>query len=87
MIVCVSVSLVTFEQEEGSSMKFRHDTGCLLWDPEIWCGIDHRPITMAARSKTRTVLAPSNTGIVGSNSTQGMDVCVCVYSMFVLSSV
>jgi hypothetical protein len=26
-------------------------------------------------------------GMVGSNPTQGMDVCVCVYSVFVLSCV
>jgi hypothetical protein len=44
-----------------------------------------RPITVAARSKAWTVLARSNTGIVGSKPTQGMDVClhffcVCVGS-------
>jgi hypothetical protein len=45
------------------------------------------PITMAARSKAWTELARSNTWIVGSNPTQGMDVCVCVcvYSVFMLS--
>jgi hypothetical protein len=43
------------------------------------------PITVAARSKARTVFALSNAGIVGSNPTHGMDVCiVCVYSVFVL---
>jgi hypothetical protein len=42
------------------------------------------PIRVAARSKTSTVFARSNAGIVGSNPTQGMDVCiVCVYSVFV----
>jgi hypothetical protein len=36
-------------------------------------------VTAAARSKTCTVFARSETGIVGSNPTQGMDVwCVCV---------
>jgi hypothetical protein len=40
------------------------------------------PITVAARSKTWTVFARWNTGIVGSNPTWGMDVsvrlfCVC----------
>jgi hypothetical protein len=45
------------------------------------------PITVAARSKALTVFARSNIGIVGSNSTQGMDVCVCDYSEFVLSCV
>jgi hypothetical protein len=40
---------------------------------------------MAARSKAWTVFARTNTVIVGSNPTQDMDACVCVYSVFVLS--
>jgi hypothetical protein len=43
-------------------------------------------ITAAARSKARTVFARSNTVIVGSNSTQGMDVCMRLF-LFVLSYV
>jgi hypothetical protein len=46
-----------------------------------------QPITVAARSKAWTVFARSNTGIVGSNPTQDMDVCMCFYSVFVLSCV
>jgi hypothetical protein len=43
------------------------------------------PITVAAWSKVLTVFARSNTEIVCSNPTQGMDVCiVCVYSVFML---
>jgi hypothetical protein len=38
-----------------------------------------RPITAAARFKTWTVFARSNTGIVGSNPTRGIDVCVCLF--------
>jgi hypothetical protein len=34
------------------------------------------PITVTTRSKAGTIFACSNTGIVGSNPTQGMDVCV-----------
>jgi hypothetical protein len=45
------------------------------------------PIIVAARSKAWTVFARSNAGIVGSNPAQGIDVCVCVYSVFVLSCV
>jgi hypothetical protein len=45
------------------------------------------PITVAARSKAWTVFSSSNIEIVGSNSSQGMDACVCVYSVFVLSCV
>jgi hypothetical protein len=40
------------------------------------------PITVAARSKA--VFARSDAGIVGSNPTRGMDLCVCAYSVFVL---
>jgi hypothetical protein len=43
------------------------------------------PITVSARSKAWTVFTRSNTGIVGSKSTQGMVACiVCVYSVFVM---
>jgi hypothetical protein len=42
------------------------------------------PVTVAERSKACTVFARSDAGIVGSNPTQGMDVCVCVrFSVFV----
>jgi hypothetical protein len=39
------------------------------------------PTTVAARSKAWTVLASSNTGIVGSNSTQSMDVRVRLFCL------
>jgi hypothetical protein len=41
------------------------------------------PITVAAQSKACTVFDRSKAGIMGSNSTLGMDVCD-VYSVFVL---
>jgi hypothetical protein len=41
----------------------------------------HWPITVTARSKVWTIFALTNTRIVGSNPTQGMN--VCVYSVFV----
>jgi hypothetical protein len=44
-------------------------------------------IKVAARSKGWTVFARSNAGVVGSNPTEGMDVCVRVYSVFLLSCV
>jgi hypothetical protein len=37
--------------------------------------------------KAWTVFARSNAGIAGSNPIEDMDVCVCVYSVFVLSFV
>jgi hypothetical protein len=36
------------------------------------------PIIVAARSKPWTLFARSNSGTVGSNPTQGMDVCVFI---------
>jgi hypothetical protein len=39
----------------------------------------------SSRSAKGSVFAHSDTGIVGPNPTQGMDVCICVYSMFVSS--
>jgi hypothetical protein len=46
-----------------------------FFEPYVLCA----PITVAGRSKALTVFARSNTGIVGSNPTQDMNVCVyCV---------
>jgi hypothetical protein len=42
-----------------------------------------QPITVAARSKAWTVFARSNTGIVGSNPTQRMDVCLRLFCVYV----
>jgi hypothetical protein len=50
------------------------------------CGYVHnkQPITVIALSKAWTVFARLKAGIVGSNPTRGID--VCVYSVFVLGS-
>jgi hypothetical protein len=45
---------------------------CTLDTPRYWG-------TVAARSKARTVFACPNTGIMGSNPTQGMDVCLRLF--------
>jgi hypothetical protein len=42
---------------------------------------------VAALSKAWTVSARSNAEIVGSNPTQAMDVCVSIYTVFLLSCV
>jgi hypothetical protein len=42
------------------------------------------PITVAARSKAWTVFARSNTGIVGSNPTRCLNICVRVFCICVL---
>jgi hypothetical protein len=39
---------------------------------------------VASRSKAWTVFARSNTWIVGSNPTRGMDVCVLLFSVYVV---
>jgi hypothetical protein len=40
------------------------------------------PITVAAQSLVWTVFVRSNTGVMGSNPTRSMD--VCIYSLFAL---
>jgi hypothetical protein len=51
----------------------------------IWVTEDFvMSITVAARSKARTVFVHSNAGIVGSNPTQGMDVCVSLFCVCVV---
>jgi hypothetical protein len=42
------------------------------------------PIKVAARSKGCTLFARSNSGIVGSNLTHGMDVCVRLFCLCVI---
>jgi hypothetical protein len=42
------------------------------------------PITVTTRSKARTVFARSNTVIVVSNPTRGMDVCVRLFPVSVV---
>jgi hypothetical protein len=42
------------------------------------------PITVAARSKAWNVLARSNAGIVGSNPTQDVNVCLRLFSVCVV---
>jgi hypothetical protein len=44
-------------------------------------------ITVAVRSKALTVFARSNNVIMSSNPTQGMDLCLHILSVFVLSYV
>jgi hypothetical protein len=45
------------------------------------------PITAAARSKARTVFSRPNTGVMDSNPTRGMDVCVCFFCVCIVLSV
>jgi hypothetical protein len=39
----------------------------------------YKPVPMAARSNARTVFDRSNTGVLGSNSARGMDMCPCFF--------
>jgi hypothetical protein len=51
--------------------------------------LHHKPITVATRSKALTTFARWNAGIVGSNPTRGMDVCVrlsCVSAVLCVGS-
>jgi hypothetical protein len=41
-------------------------------------------ITVAEQTKAWTVFARLNAGIMDSNPTQGMDVCVCLFCVYVV---
>jgi hypothetical protein len=47
--------------------------------------ISRTPITVAAQSKAWTVFARTNTGTVGSNPIRNVDLCMCVYCVFVFT--
>jgi hypothetical protein len=72
----VHASLILEMVDTG--LKCRQCFGCRNW---------HTLYLFAERSNVWTVFARWNTWIVGSNPTRGVDVCVCVYSVFVLSCV
>jgi hypothetical protein len=46
-----------------------------------------KPLTMAAESKAWIVFTRSNAGIVGSNPTHDMDVCVHLFCVYVVQCV
>jgi hypothetical protein len=45
----------------------------------MWSVVYCMQITVAAQSKAWNVFARSNTGILSSNPTQGIDVCLCLF--------
>jgi hypothetical protein len=47
----------------------------------------YKPVTVAARSKAGTVFARSDAGIVGSNATERMYVCVRLFCVCAILSV
>jgi hypothetical protein len=54
---------------------------CLNFPPAYDC---QKPIMVTARFKAWTVFARSNAGIVGSNPTRGIDVCVRLFCVCVV---
>jgi hypothetical protein len=63
----------------GKPATNRLSYGTASFSPVIW----KEPATVATQSKAWTVFARSNAGIVGSNPTQGMDVCVRLFCVCV----
>jgi hypothetical protein len=56
----------------------------VLWLITHICTSSHPPITVAARFEAWTVFVRSNIGMVGSIPTQGMDVCVRLFCVYVV---
>jgi hypothetical protein len=82
--------------ENSKSLALKVDgtfTAAVLWSGvsvvcqmgrEIKVAPVFEPITVSARSRAWTVFAHSNAGTVGSNHTQGMDVCMCLFCVYVV---
>jgi hypothetical protein len=81
--VCVSVG-ETMTIKSGHANKLANNAVILLIS--LWMN-RLKPITMAAWSKAWTVFARWNAGIVGSNPTQGMHICVRLFCVCVVLSV
>jgi hypothetical protein len=63
-----------------------HDRFSVKFDNIYHLQLQQAPITVAARSKAWTVFACSNIGVMGSNPTRGMDVCVPLLCVWVAVS-
>jgi hypothetical protein len=77
-----SIKHAHMHADNSGSKVMQYGTGEIYGD----CAIESS-ISVATRSKPWAVFACSNTWIVDSHLTQGMDVFVCVYSVFVVLSV
>jgi hypothetical protein len=77
--------LVTISPYTGNEYLFHTNVGtsCISYMYTALTNLG-RPIIVVARSKTWTVFARSNTGVVGSNPTQGMNICVRLFCVCVV---
>jgi hypothetical protein len=77
----ISIILVRFEPKLGLCWQIFK-----LWhiSSDIHSANIELPITVVARSKASTVFAHTNAVIVGSNPTQGMDVCMRLFCVCVV---
>jgi hypothetical protein len=84
--LCLGFTVVLFLHGFRQTVRISHFHAYLIsfdWITAVILKNISAPVTEAARSKAQNVFVRSNTGIVGSNPTQGMDVCpdfsrVCV---------
>jgi hypothetical protein len=69
-----------FKEPASTEIVHRQMTGWLLNTVQL---VEWQPISVAAPSKAWNVFTLSNTGTVGSNSTQGMGVCLPLFCVCV----
>jgi hypothetical protein len=81
-VFCRNISVITDVRPQTLRDKYCFKITCIF---KVFSMLKMGALSLAARSKAWTAFARSNTGVMGSNSTRGMD--VCVYSVFVLSCV
>jgi hypothetical protein len=80
-----NVNTLNERRERESSILFQTIVSILWVFIMFWClYVKCRPITVAARSKAWIVFARSNAGIVGSNPSQDMNVCLRLFCVCVI---
>jgi hypothetical protein len=80
VVLCLGSALPSVKLSWNWKAEARAQGGCRTSEKNK-C---ERSITVTARSEAWTLSASSNTGIVGSNPTQGVDVCVRLFCVCVV---
>jgi hypothetical protein len=80
------INVKRYQMQDFLSQQHNSPFGCMsVIIPTFLPSLENeKPITVTAQSKARTVFARSNAGIMGSNPTRGMDVCVNLFCVCVV---
>jgi hypothetical protein len=79
-----NADLFTFPGDRALCSTVSYFSLRLVYDISLWRFMYLSPIRVSARSKAWSVFPRSKTGLVGSNPTRGMDVCLRLFCVCVV---